>query len=120
MQPCWERKGKGCTESEKPQLLPVVHACAHLATLQLGLHWAIRCSSKIAKAVNTCSTLGDTEESYTELCEVNIEGSTTLHSGLPLGLERKLSTGTMTGWTTQSCIELLWVSHVSFNLSHSL
>ena len=75
MRPCRERKGKGCTEPEKPQPLLVVHACARLATPQLGPHWATGRSSKFAKAADACGTLRDAGESYTELCEVDtLEG----------------------------------------------
>jgi hypothetical protein len=41
-------------------------------------------------------------------------------SGLPLGSENKHSIGTMTERTTQSCIELPWVSHASLPLGEQL
>jgi hypothetical protein len=83
MRPCRERKETGCTESEKLQPLLVVHACARLATPQLGPHLATGCSSEIAKAADACSTLGDTEESYTEFCEVDtLEGKGEIFSVL--------------------------------------
>jgi len=48
----------------------------------LGPHWAIGCSSEIAKAANVCSTLKDARENYTKLYEVNTleeKGGNLLH-----------------------------------------
>jgi hypothetical protein len=62
---------KGCTELEEWQSMLVVHACAHFATSQPGPHLATICSSRIAKAMDTCSTLGRARESYTKLYGVD-------------------------------------------------
>jgi hypothetical protein len=37
--------------------MPVMHACAHSITLQVGPHLAVTYSFEVAKAADTCSTL---------------------------------------------------------------
>jgi hypothetical protein len=54
--------GEGYTEPEGLLSLRIAHACADLATSQLWSHWTTKQGSKLAKAADECSTLGNAKE----------------------------------------------------------
>jgi hypothetical protein len=54
--------GKGCTEPEELQSIPLVHARARSTTPQIGPHWTATRFSQNARAADACSTLWDKRE----------------------------------------------------------